>query len=221
MVVHKIHLVINTNLLLPLEIIELAISHKVECFINTDSFFNKSDFSYSHLLNYSLSKKCLTMWMDKLSGKMKFVNVVLEHIYGQNDSDEKFVEKLIKSIFINKEDVIYLTEGFQKRDFIYIKDVISAYILIAKYSLNSQFSFEMFELGLGNSICIRDFVKAIKNLTGSPTKLLFGEIPYLSDEIMDSKANIKKISSLGWSPKYSILDGLKKTLSYYNVCNNE
>jgi len=51
--------VLETNLIFPIMLIEFAAKNQVEVFINTDSYFNKDNLSYSYLLNYSLSKKSL------------------------------------------------------------------------------------------------------------------------------------------------------------------
>ncbi len=78
--------ILDANLILPLRLAELGIAGGVRCFINTDSFFNKYGNSYSNLLNYSLSKKSLLNWLEKLAGDLKIINVVLEHMYGPGDS---------------------------------------------------------------------------------------------------------------------------------------
>lgn len=218
---NSIHQVLSTNLLFPIEIIDVAIKHKVKCFINTDSFFNKSNFSYSHLLDYSLSKKSLLTWMKHLSGKMQFVNVILEHIYGENDNIEKFVEKMIQSIAVKHDKAIDLTYGHQRRDFIYIKDVVSAYLKIIDFSIKEKFTYRTFEVGIGESTEVREFVETIKKCSKSNTKLNFGSIPYFSDEIMDSKANINEITQLGWIPNYSIVEGISETLNHYKKLDNE
>jgi len=209
--------ILEANLILPIRLAELGIDYGVKCFINTDSFFNKGNSSYSNLLNYSLSKKSLLVWLNQLSKKLKIINVVLEHIYGPGDDSLKFVENVIQKIAIEKVGKISLTHGHQKRDFIYVDDVVEAYLKLVDYANNHDFSFKTFEVGTGESFQIRDFVENVKNISGSQTELCFGDIEYRSDEIMDSKADISQLSELSWMPTTSLKSGIEKILQEYNL----
>lgn len=209
--------ILEANLILPLRLAELGIDHGVSCFINTDSYFNKGNSSYSNLLNYSLSKKSLLIWLNQLSSKLKVINVVLEHIYGPYDSNSKFVENLIQQIAIQRVPRVSLTHGHQRRDFVYVDDVVSAFLKIVEYGRTHEFLFKSFEVGTGQSIQVRDLAEMIKTLSHSTTALGFGDIPYRSDEIMDSKADISQLHELGWSPVYSLHDGVEKILTEYAV----
>jgi nucleoside-diphosphate-sugar epimerase len=211
----SIYQVLETNLLFPIKIIELAIQKGVKCFINTDSYFNKENFSYNYLLNYSLSKKSFLSWLNKLSSKIQIVNMVLEHLYGEYDNSTKFIENLIQKVAIQKVDKMDLTYGHQRRDFIYISDVVDAYLAIINYSLKHSFQYEVFEIGSGISNEIRYFSEMVKRISGSETLLNYGVIPYRSDEIMESKADTKKISDLDWSPKVNIEEGIRRIISVY------
>jgi nucleoside-diphosphate-sugar epimerase len=209
--------ILEANLILPIRLAELGIDYGVKCFINTDSFFNKGNSSYSNLLNYSLSKKSLLVWLNQLSKKLKIINVVLEHIYGPDDDGLKFVESVIQKIAVEKAPKISLTHGHQKRDFVYIDDVVDAYVKLIEYADSHDFVFKTFEVGTGNSYQIRDLVKIIKDVSNSPTELGFGDIEYRSDEIMDSKADISQLCELNWMPTTSLKDGIVKILKKYNA----
>ncbi len=209
--------ILEANLILPLRLAELGINYGVKCFINTDSYFNKGNSSYSNLLNYSLSKKSLLIWLNQLSKKLKVINVVLEHIYGPYDSDSKFVESLIQQIAINRVPSVSLTYGHQKRDFVYIDDVVAAYLKLVEYGRNHDFLFKTFEVGTGQSVQIRELAETIKSLSNSTTEMGYGDIPYRSDEIMDSKADISQLLELGWQPKYDLKQGVSKIFSIYGL----
>ena len=209
--------ILEANLILPLQLAELGIANGVKCFINTDSYFNKGANSYSNLLNYSLSKKSLLIWLNQLSSKLKVINVVLEHIYGPYDSNSKFVESLIQQIAIQQQAKISLTHGHQKRDFVYLDDVVSAYLKLVEYGRNHDFLFKTFEVGTGKSMEVRNLAETIKSISNSPTVLSFGDIPYRSDEIMNSKADITQLQELKWKPKTSVSDGIKKIVETYRA----
>ena len=59
-------------------------------------------------------------------------------------------------------------------------------------------------------------MKLLKKIThNNNTILKFGSIPYRKGEIMKSNINNKQLLKLGWQPKTSLNDGLKKTIKYY------
>ena len=120
--------ILEPNLILPVRLIELGIEYNTACFINTDSYFNKGSSTYSNLLNYSLSKKSLLVWLKQLSNQIRIVNVTLEHMYGPGDSRSKFVENLIQEISVERISRVHLTHGHQKRDFVYVDEVADAFI---------------------------------------------------------------------------------------------
>ena len=204
--------VLNSNLIFPLSIIQEAIKHKVSYFINTDTFFNKGDLKYSHLINYSISKKLFLESIKEISSDIKIINMRIEHMFGISDSINKFVPKIINKL-INNEPSIQLTDGFQKRDFIYIKDVVDAYYIVLKsLSDYSHPNFKTYDVGLGASMSIREFATTLKAKTNSVSLLDFGAIPTKKDEIMDSFADSDVLKSLGWTPMYSIQEAIDDLL---------
>lgn len=209
--------ILEPNLILPIRLIELGIEHKAACFINTDSYFNKVGSSYSNLLNYSLSKKSLLVWLQQLSNRIRVINVTLEHMYGPWDSRSKFVENLIQEIAVERISRVHLTHGHQKRDFVYVDEVAEAFIKLIGYGCSHDFTFKSFEVGTGKSIQVRDFAQTIKDISHSSSLLGFGDIEYRSDEIMDSKADISTLAELGWVPKVGIQEGLSRILDCYGV----
>ncbi len=209
--------ILEANLILPVRLIELGIEYGTVCFINTDSYFNKGGSTYSNLLNYSLSKKSLLVWLKQLSNQIRIVNVTLEHIYGPGDSRSKFVENLIQEISVERISRVHLTHGHQKRDFVYVDEVVDAFIKLIEYGQTHEFTFKSFEVGTKESVQVRDFAQSIKDLSRSPSILGFGDIPYRSDEIMDSKADISALAELGWVPRIGIREGLSRILQSYGV----
>lgn len=209
--------ILAPNLILPIRLIELGIENNTKCFINTDSYFNKGGSTYSNLLNYSLSKKSLLVWLKQLSNRIRIVNVTLEHIYGPSDSRTKFVENLIQEVAVEHTTRVHLTHGHQKRDFVYVDDVTDAFMRLIEYGASHEFTFKNFEVGTGESVQVRDFAQAIKDTSNSPSVLGFGDIEYRSDEIMESKADITELAELGWIPTIGIHEGISRVLVSYGL----
>jgi len=209
--------IFETNLIFPMKLLELAIH------FNTDTFFNTDTIGYKYLSDYSLSKKQFLEWGSRFVADKKtmFVNVRLEHMYGPNDSDSKFVSYILKECLSNKS-FIELTKGEQKRDFIYIDDVVSAYtILLGNGDLEKdsiekkQNKFLQVDLGSGEPIRIMDFVKMAHDMTNSKSELRFGVLPYREFEIMESKADISLLQSYGWRCNIDLNNGIKNLIKEF------
>ena len=198
--------IIAANLQLPLQLLQLSQACKTPVFINTDTILDKR-VSY-----YTLSKKQFLEWMILFSKTQVCVNVALEHFYGPGDDPSKFVTMILDSL-IRETDAIRLTEGQQKRDFIYISDVVDAFMKIIEHSKESPTGMHNFELGCGKNITIRDFVHLACDLTGNQTtELKFGELPYRENEVMETRVDLEAIHALGWSPRIDLQAGLLQTI---------
>jgi nucleoside-diphosphate-sugar epimerase len=199
---------LNTNINLPVQLLELSGKYNAKLFLNTDSFFNDANHSYSYLSDYTLSKKHSLEWLKLLASNStcKLANMKIFHMYGENDAPGKFIPFLIKNIKSN-QPTLDLTPGEQTRDFIYVEDVATAFEkVLCSFNLLEQY--QEFEVGTGKSYTIKELAILIKEITNSTTVLNFGAIEYRAGEIMDSNANNLKLSELSWKPKFSIKEGL-------------
>ncbi len=206
---NKISSILDTNLIFGLKLLEESVNSNAKAFINTDTLLERN------INAYALSKAQLVDWMKFLSNKQtKMINIKIEHMYGALDDENKFIYWLINKLKQNVEK-IDLTSGVQKRDFIYIDDIVNAYEIIIQ-NINTFSNYEEFELGSGNSIEVKNFVEKIyqeiSNKQTLSTKLNFGAVSYRDNENMNIQANIEKLTNLAWKPKVSIKDGIKKIL---------
>ncbi|OAI07115.1 NAD-dependent epimerase/dehydratase family protein [Methylomonas methanica] len=197
----------EANLLFPLKLLEAAVFGNVDVYINTDTALDK-------LLNpYTLSKGQFSEWGKYFAHqeKIRFINLRLEHFYGAGDDDSKFTTHVINSCLANVPE-LNLTLGEQRRDFIHINDVITAYLLL----LNKRDAFAdwfiEFAVGSGVAVTIRQFVETVHNLTASTTRLNFGVLPYRAGESMLSQANVSALQALGWHCDHDLVQGLQMTI---------
>lgn len=196
----------DANLILPLRLIQEAKAHGVSAFINTDTILDK------RINAYSLSKSQFVDWMRQFSESLVCANVALEHFYGPFDDRSKFVTKVVSDL-LDGVSHIDLTPGLQKRDFIYIDDVVAAFRRVIDFAFGAERAFFHFEVGTGKTISIGEFVRMAKRLSGnSTTELRFGTIPYRKNEVMESRVNISALLKLGWRPRVSVREGLGKLI---------
>ncbi|EAJ0636599.1 NAD(P)-dependent oxidoreductase, partial [Campylobacter jejuni] len=159
-------------------------------------------------------------FLPYFSDKIQIINCKLEHMYGYGDDENKFVGFLLKQME-NNENEIQLTKGEQKRDFIYIEDVVDAYILLLKKS-NQLKQFNEFDIGTGNQITIKEFClyfrECFEDYKQINTLLRFGAIPYRKNELMFVEENIQPLFDLGFRPKYDYKKGIETILKekFYN-----
>src|SRR5690606_3546497 len=113
---------------------------------------------------------------------LQFVNIRLQHMYGPGDDPSKFTSHVFHACQRHQPQLA-LTAGEQRRDFIYIEDVVSAYGVVAG-KLNELSTSDQVDVGSGNAPSVRSFVEQVHLLTGSRTELKFGAIPYRANEAM-------------------------------------
>jgi CDP-paratose synthetase len=199
----------DANLRLGLVILQaLQNAAQAVCFINTGSALAPE------VSPYALSKNQFAQWGRMLAtqsgGQLRFINVLLQHMYGPGDDVSKFTTHVLHTCQRN-DPVLKLTAGEQARDFIYIDDVVSAYdtLLTQGHQLDTVHDIEV---GSGVAPSIRHFVETAHRLTASRTELLFGALPYRANEAMHCLANVARMTQLGWAPAFDLNAGLKKTI---------
>ena len=194
----------DVNLKFPLKLLELTLRFNTDTFFNTDTILSK------YLNWYALSKKQFSEIGQQFAhlGKINFIDAKLEHMYGEDDANTKFVTFMLEALQ-NNQDELKLTAGEQRRDFIYVDDVVEAYWKILISQGNDK-KYQQYEVGTGKTISIKELVMLAKSITKSQTKLVFGAIPYRENEIMNSKANVESLLNLGWQAKVDIETGIRK-----------
>jgi len=198
---------VETNLLIPLKLLELANKNNAKTFFNTDTALPKT------VNAYSLSKHQFSEWLKKSSSNTKIFNIKLEHIYGPKDDNTKFVTYIINECLRNI-DCINLTRGEQKRDFIYVTDAVNAYLNLLENHQSINDNYLELELGSGEGIHIRKLVELIRELTKAASILKFGALPYRESESMESVADCSILNRMGWKAEYDLTHGLMEVINY-------
>jgi len=116
-----------------------------------------------------------------------------------------FVDKLLKN-----QQITIFGDGEQTRDFIYVKDVISANILALQYSEKNA---QIFNVGTQTSITINKLLFVLQ--TQLKTSIIPTYQPNRSGDIKDSCANNSKLKEiLQWNLQFSIEEGLAYYLTW-------
>jgi len=198
---------LEANCLYPLRILERALSAGVPLFLNAGT-------SLPGGLNaYALSKDQFVQWSRLLQDNRStvFLNLQLEHFYGPGDGDEKFTSWLFRQLLENAPE-IGLSEGLQKRDFLFIDDLVAAVVCLLQKGRWSDGAWVDVPIGSGQSVTIRDFVELARTVAGATSRLNFGAVPVRRGEPQDLQADTHILRQLGWSPKYSLAEGIALAL---------
>jgi UDP-glucose 4-epimerase len=127
------------------------------------------------------------------------------NIYGVGQGKNFLIPSIIAQLRYGK---IELKDPEPKRDFIYISDVIEAYIKAGEF----KGDFEVFNIGYGESYSVKEITEKIVQLYGKDVKINYKN-ERRKNEIMDTVAEIRKAKEkLGWEPSVNIDTGLKSML---------
>lgn len=199
--------VIASNLSLPLQLLETGCRHHLTTFINIDTVIDNCHSSYS------LSKRQFREWLQFYAPQLTAINFSLANFYGPHDDPDKFVAGILQAL-LTGADHIDLTSGEQKRDFIFIDDVLTAFGTVLNKSADLGSEYHPFEVGTGDLISIRDFVERLKQASGNTsTELRFGAVAQRTCEVMEPAVDLHAMERLGWKARCSLAEGITKTIA--------
>jgi UDP-glucose 4-epimerase len=115
-----------------------------------------------------------------------------------------FIEKAIRN-----EPIMIFGDGWQTRDFIYVKDVAAA---SAFFALESQAT-GVFNVACGRQITITDLALTVRNLTKSSSTIDYG--PERRGDVKHSVASVDKIRTAGFRPVCDLAEGLHATVEFF------
>ena len=138
--------------------------------------------------------------------------------YGPNQYSEKLIPLFIKNI-INKKEVQIYGDGKNIRDWLYVKDHISAIDLIFHKSKIG----ETYNIGGNNEMTNNEIAEILISKIDIKLSRPKGEsknlIVYVQDRLGHDKRyaidNTKIKKDFGWAPKYSFDSGINKTIDWY------
>jgi len=136
------------------------------------------------------------------------------NVFGPNQDPKgqyaAVIPKFIKLMLAGERPVIY-GDGTQSRDFIFVKDIVSANILAATARKGIG---EVFNIASGQSISINQLVRFINKELKKDIKPVY--VSQRSGDIKHSKASIKKAKKIiGFEPKVCFNKGLRETIQWY------
>lgn len=165
---------------------------------------------------YGRSKLAATELLKEFYRSTNFPVTVLRLslVYGPRQKSYSLIPRVIASC-LKKQDFYVDAYGLQTRDPLFVGDAVEGFLLAAH---SKYLKGEIINLGLGKEYAIVDIANMINDLLGKPIKILTKDQPNRIGENDHYWHDITKASRvLGWSPKISLVEGLKKTISWYKT----
>ncbi len=162
---------------------------------------------------YSFSKLSSTVFCEMAARIFNLpIHILrLSPTYGPAQEGPMLIPAAIEALLTNKE--FAMTAGEQMRDFIYIDDVVEAFLRIA--ALRQGFG-GIFNVGTGLPRRVAEVIEIIQTYTGTNGVVHRGALPYRPGEGMAAFGSSEKLKRLtGWAPAVSLEEGLKKTVDWY------
>ncbi|MEM0139562.1 MAG: NAD-dependent epimerase/dehydratase family protein [Ferroplasma sp.] len=137
-------------------------------------------------------------------------------VYGYHERSKKIfanlVSQFIWAIHDNVPPVLY-GDGEQKRDFVFIDDLVDALLLAAEKNKK----FNVFNVGTGKNYTLNEMVQILNRHMKKNIKPEYIENPMKDTYVYYTLADIKKTEDLlGFKAKISLDEGIDRLLKYYN-----
>lgn len=133
-------------------------------------------------------------------------------VYGPYEEPTRFVPTIMNNLLQHKP--ILITPGKQRRDFIYIDDVMRAYFAAAVRG--QKVKGEVFNIGTGKEYANDEVVSHLFSVTKTKTQIKKGAYPKRTWDMPHWSANITKTrKTLSWKPVNSLDKGLLATYAWY------
>ncbi|NQU98159.1 SDR family NAD(P)-dependent oxidoreductase [Candidatus Woesearchaeota archaeon] len=118
---------------------------------------------------------------------------------------------LFTDAILKGEEIKVFNNGDMFRDFTYIDDIIKGVLL----AIDSGLKFEIFNLARGEKVQLMDFILSIEDCLGMKAKKKM--LPMQPGDVKGTNGDISKARKmLGYNPKVSVKEGVKKFIDWYN-----
>ena len=164
--------------------------------------------------NYGASKVTAEMYIHSFSQLYDIKGLILRYanIMGPR-SEHGIVPDFINKLKKDKKNLFILGNGKQKKSYLHISDCIDASLFLFE---NFNKNFDVFNIGSEEWITVDEIAKIVCEEM-SLTKVKFGytrEDRGWPGDVPKFLLDISKLKKLGWKPKYTIEDSIRKTVEF-------
>lgn len=165
---------------------------------------------------YDVSKSCTDLLCRAYFETYKLPVCITRcgNFYGGGDLNfNRIVPDTIRSVINNKRPIIR-SDGKFIRDYFYIEDGVESYLLLAEKMEDKKIHGEAFNFSNETQLTVLELVEKILEIMKSDLKPII--LNKTTNEIKHQYLSSKKAKEiLVWKPKYTIDEGLKRTVMWY------
>lgn len=176
----------------------------------------KENASLSGSHPYDVSKSCADLIAHTYYNTYGLPVVVTRcgNIFGPGDFNfSRIIPDAVRSAIMNNK-LIIRSDGKFIRDYIYVDDVVNAYLSLSEKFQRLKLDGNAFNFSYEKPISVLELVKIIYYLTGK--ELNYKILDQAKYEIKKQYLLSKKAKEiLGWKPRFTLEEGLKKTIGWY------
>ena len=208
---------VRTNVLGTINLVEASLATGVEAFVNTGSSSEygardhppREDEPLEPNSHYAVMKASATLYCQYTARhrEMRLPTLRLYSVYGPYEEPTRLVPTLLVHALAGTLPPLVRPET--ARDFVYVDDVVDAYLLAATH--RGQETGAVYNVGTGIQTTLRDIVAVVRRLFDIEAEPQWGT---MADRIWDTSAwvaNPEKIRhDLGWEPRVTLEDGLRR-----------
>lgn len=161
---------------------------------------------------YAKSKLLLENFAQKFAQKNNIVCVGLRYsnVYGPKEDHKgtraSMIYQIVKKIK-NDDKVKIFKYGEQKRDWVYVEDVVNANILFSKLKKSN-----IFNVGSGTSVDFNSLVDTAASIMNRSAVIEYLDCGFIENYQSNTLVSLEKSNKFGYYPKYSIKKGIKKLI---------
>lgn len=171
--------------------------------------------SLNPMTPYGISKKTAEEILFNLSGRLGIPSVAARFtiVQGTHQARRPCASGALQQFTLRAlagNPIILYEDGRQLRDFVDVRDVASALLLLCA---SSRADFQVFNIGSGSATLICDFAKTVSHLAGAEFR---PDLPgvYRAGAPRHAIADISKMKKLGWHPRYAIEDTVAEYIAW-------
>ena len=150
------------------------------------------------------------------SGSTKFTAIRHSNVYGPHDKfdlerSHVMGASVTKVLSATGGTVTVWGAGSEARDVLYVADLVE---LVERVIDRQQSPFELYNAGLGRAVTINELVQSIIDASGRGLSIEHDLTrPSIQTSLCLDTAKAK--SQLGWAPKVSLADGIRRTIDWW------
>lgn len=144
---------------------------------------------------------------------MKFKWPRIFNLYGPNEKPQRLMPSVINSCL--KGEDVKVSDCLKFQDYLHVEDTARGIVEVFESDIQGAVN-----ICSGKPVQLRYIVNKIAELTNFKGNILWGAIPAaFGDEVV--VGNNDKLKSIGWSPKYTLDEGLQQTINWWQENNNK